>query len=286
MPHRTVVGGLLGLLLVAGCGSGDQARPVAEDVAATPAPASSPPTARKSPGSSKSPASRPTLVRTPTAAPAGTPAATPRPADRLPRGDNGRITRHVDGDTIYVDAVSVRLIGIDTPETKDPGSPVECFGPKASAALARLLPVGERVRLVYDVERRDRYGRDLGYVYRLRDGLFVNAELVKRGFAGVLTIPPNVKHEDQFRHLLRGARSNDRGLWATCSSEHDAPEPTQPESSETEEPAAGGCAPGYDPCTPPYPPDLDCADVGGPITVTGSDPHGLDADNDGTACET
>ena len=75
---------------------------------------------------------------------------------------------------------------------------------------------GERVRLVRDVEERDRYGRLLAYVYRARDGLFVNAELVRRGYATVATFPPNVAHEREFRRLAKRARMSGRGLWSQC----------------------------------------------------------------------
>jgi micrococcal nuclease len=122
----------------------------------------------------------------------------------------------VDGDTIHVESgETVRYIGVDTPETVKPGSPVECFGKAASAANHRLVD-GEEVRLVEDAEARDRYGRTLAYVYRVRDGLFVNAELVRGGFATPLTIPPNVAHADEFVRLARQARRNRRGLWAAC----------------------------------------------------------------------
>ena len=92
----------------------------------------------------------------------------------------------------------MRYIGVDTPETVKPGSPVECYGKAASAANRRLVE-GEPVRLVGDVEARDRYGRRLAYVYRSRDDLFVNAELVRGGYATVLTIPPNVAHAGRVR---------------------------------------------------------------------------------------
>ena len=112
--------------------------------------------------------------------------------------------RVVDGDTIRVvqdgREEAVRYIGVDTPETVKPGSPVECYGKAASAANRRLVE-GEPVRLVDDVEARDRYGRRLAYVYRSRDDLFVNAELVRDGYATVLTIPPNVAHADEFAAL-------------------------------------------------------------------------------------
>ncbi len=132
---------------------------------------------------------------------------------------SGRVTRVVDGDTIHVALggrdETVRYIGVDTPETKKPGSPVECFGRAAAAANERLV-AGERVRLVRDAEARDRYGRLLAYVYRVRDGRFVNADLVRRGFAQPLTIPPNVRHAERFARLAREARGSGRGLWRAC----------------------------------------------------------------------
>jgi micrococcal nuclease len=127
--------------------------------------------------------------------------------------------RVVDGDTIRVveggREEAVRYIGVDTPESVKPGSPVECFGRAASRANEQLVE-GERVRLVGDVEARDRYGRRLAYVYRARDGLFVNAELVRRGYATAATFPPNVAHADEFAELARAARQDGRGLWSAC----------------------------------------------------------------------
>ena len=78
---------------------------------------------------------------------------------------------------------------------------------------------GERVRLVLDAEQRDRYGRLLAYVYRARDGLFVNAALVRGGYAVPLTIPPNVAHAGEFRTAGRDrAPRRARGLWSSCRS--------------------------------------------------------------------
>lgn len=129
------------------------------------------------------------------------------------------VVRVVDGDTIQVRLGTrkerVRLIGIDTPETVKPDTPVQCFGKKASAETHQLLD-GQRVRLVSDVETRDRYGRMLAYVYRLPDGLFVNAELARRGYARQMTIPPNVRFADHFRTLVAEARRAGRGLWSAC----------------------------------------------------------------------
>ena len=132
----------------------------------------------------------------------------------------GAIVRVVDGDTVIarLDAGAterVRLIGIDTPESVKPGTPVQCFALKASAYTKHLL-TGRRARLVLDAEPRDRYGRLLAYVYRQPDGLFVNADLVRRGFAQTLTIPPNVRFVDRFAALARQARDAGRGLWSAC----------------------------------------------------------------------
>jgi micrococcal nuclease len=130
-----------------------------------------------------------------------------------------RVVRVVDGDTIRVvedgREEPVRYIGVDTPESVKPGSPVECFGKAASRANEDLVE-GERVRLVEDVESHDRYGRRLAYVYRVRDGLFVNAELVRRGYGKPLTIPPNVTHAAELRRLAAAARRDGRGLWSRC----------------------------------------------------------------------
>jgi micrococcal nuclease len=135
--------------------------------------------------------------------------------------EQGTVTRVVDGDTIHVRVEgrdeTIRYIGVDTPESVQPGTPVECFAKRASAFNARLVD-GERVRLVLDAEHRDRYGRLLAYVYRARDGLFVNAALVRRGYAQPLTIPPNVAHAGEFRRLAATARRAGRGLWSACES--------------------------------------------------------------------
>ena len=131
----------------------------------------------------------------------------------------GRVVRVVDGDTIRVvhegREEPVRLIGVDTPESVKPGSPVECFG-KAAAAFTRRELDGRRVRLVPDVEERDRYGRLLAYVFRVADGRFHNQALIAEGYAKPLTIRPNVRYEGRFRRLARGARREDRGLWRAC----------------------------------------------------------------------
>jgi micrococcal nuclease len=136
-------------------------------------------------------------------------------------GITGRVVRAVDGDTIVVDVGGgreerVRYIGVDTPETVKPRTSVQCFGRYASQFNHRLVD-GRAVRLVTDAEARDRYGRLLAYVYRAEDGMFVNAEIVRDGYAKLLTIPPNVRHVEQFRALATEARRAGRGLWNACS---------------------------------------------------------------------
>ncbi len=122
------------------------------------------------------------------------------------------VERVVDGDTVVLaSGERVRYIGMDTPELHHPRKPVEAYAREAME-FNRRLAEGKPVRLEFDVERRDKYGRLLAYVY-LQDGTFVNAELVRQGYAHILTIPPNVKHADLFLKYQREAREAHRGLW-------------------------------------------------------------------------
>src|SRR3954464_7953777 len=130
----------------------------------------------------------------------------------------GQVVRVVDGDTIKVRldggrTERVRYIGIDTPESVKPNTPVQCFAKKASHYNASLV-AGRAVTLRMDAEARDRYGRLLAYVYT--DGRFVNRELVARGYARTMTIPPNVAHADEFARLATRAREAGLGLWKAC----------------------------------------------------------------------
>ena len=130
------------------------------------------------------------------------------------------VERVVDGDTLVADvgghADRVRLIGIDTPETVSPTKPVQCYGKQASDHLKALLPRGTPIVLVTDADTRDVYGRLLAYVYRPHDGLFVNLELARDGYASLLTYPPNVTHEPQFATAVGQARQHRVGLWGLC----------------------------------------------------------------------
>lgn len=134
------------------------------------------------------------------------------------------IAKVIDGDTISVERggrdLTIRLIGIDTPETKRPNTPVECFGPEAHDHLATLLPPGTEVRLEHDVEPKDKYDRELAYVHRAADGLFVNLVMVRDGYAGVLVFAPNTRHEPAFADAVDNARLTRRGLWGACGAPH------------------------------------------------------------------
>jgi micrococcal nuclease len=132
-----------------------------------------------------------------------------------------RLARVIDGDTIVAQVDGreerVRYIGVDTPETVKPNTPVQCFGPQAHAANARLLgAAGTALTLRFDRELRDRYDRLLAYVFRARDGLFVNARLIDLGAARTLEIAPNTAHAAQLSDLQHAARVAGRGLWTAC----------------------------------------------------------------------
>lgn len=206
---------------------------------------------------------------------------------------SGTVSRVVDGDTVQVrvrgEDVVVRLVGIDTPETRHPGRGVECWGPEASARAEGLMPPGASVRLQTDPTQdvRDRYGRLLAHVYSggATGADSVNRRLVAEGMARVYVyddVP--FTHVDAFRRAERTARERGEGLWgAPCNG--------GTERAAEEPPAApdrpvGECDPSYrGACVPPYPPDLQCEDVGRPVRVVGPDPHRLDGDGNGFGCE-
>lgn len=133
------------------------------------------------------------------------------------------IDRVVDGDTVDVligaGKERIRLLGINTPESVDPRKPVECYGKEASKRTAELLPRGTRVRLVRDVEARDKYGRLLAYIYRVDDGSYVNLTLVREGYARILTIPPNGADVIELTAAANEASAAKRGLWGACPAE-------------------------------------------------------------------
>jgi micrococcal nuclease len=201
----------------------------------------------------------------------------------------GTVSRVIDGDTVRVVSrgfeTPVRLLGIDTPETRAPGTPVQCWGPRATAAMRRLAPPGARVRLVTDPgqDTRDRYGRLLAYVYRPGMRASVNLVMVRTGNARAYVYdrerPP--RYADAYARAQAAARRARRGLWGPpCHGGTAAP-------ARTPAAVAGPrCDPGYrGACVPPAPPDLDCDDVRARVRVVGDDPHRLDGNGDGWGCE-
>jgi endonuclease YncB( thermonuclease family) len=207
--------------------------------------------------------SAPTKTKTPKTRPA----QATSPKRPKPRPRTFLVSRVVDGDTLELgNGQSVRLVGIDTPERG------ECGYDTATGNLERIVQ-GRRVRLGMSDEDHDRYGRLLRYVNvgKIDAGL----RQIKSGWA----IARYDSRDGYGYHPRENAYiATDK---ATPNKRCAKPKP-QPLVAA---PAGGACAPGYDPCVPAYPPDVNCPDVDGPIRVTGSDPHGLDADRDGIACE-
>ena len=136
------------------------------------------------------------------------------------------VTRVFDGDTLRLaNGEKVRLLGIDTPEMYESdklhrdaqrsGQDIRtlmALGRK-SYQFTKQLVEGKKVRLEFDVKKRDKYGRLLAHVFISNTQLFLNAEILKQGYAEVMIIPPNLKYGDYFRRLYREARENKKGLW-------------------------------------------------------------------------
>lgn len=131
------------------------------------------------------------------------------------------VKRVVDGDTIELEnGDKVRYIGMNTPESVDPRRPVQCFGKEASEFNKDLVE-GKKVWLEKDISETDKYGRLLRLVYLENpvnnpNALMVNEELVAKGFAGVYTVPPDVKYKDRFLAAQKIAVENKFGLWKSC----------------------------------------------------------------------
>jgi micrococcal nuclease len=138
----------------------------------------------------------------------------PRRATRGP----ARVVAVLDGDTIVIDGgEKVRYAGLNTPETHHPDKLPEYCGQEAFEANRRLV-AGKTVRLEFEERRRDKYGRLLAYVYV--DSLFVNAELIRQGFAQVITYKDNQRHHDDFARLQQDAIAARRGMWGGCRDFH------------------------------------------------------------------
>lgn len=275
----------------------------------TPSPTSVPPTATltRTPTRTATVTQAPTSTPTPTQRPTDTPTITP-----TPEGQRAQVVEIVDGDTIRVEidgqTYTIRYIGVDTPETKHPEKPVEWMGPQATEANRELVG-GETVILEKDVSETDQYGRLLRYVWLL-DGTFVNAELVRQGYAQAVSYPPDVKYQDRFRDLQQEAAEAGRGLWGPTPT----PNPTQtpippsatprPRPTNTPEPAQPTLLPPPPATNTPSAPAAACSCSGNQyncgdfsthnaaqacydycVSIGAGDIHRLDGDNDGIACE-
>jgi endonuclease YncB( thermonuclease family) len=207
--------------------------------------------------------------------PGSQPTRTARPKpESAPEPRTHLVTRVIDGDTVELaSGAGIRVVGIDTPEEGD------CGYDEATANMERLVLM-RQVTLVKSDEDTDRYGRLLRYVDRgkvdaglgqITSGWAVARYDSRDGYGA---------HARENRYIAADEAAPDKPASMGCA------EPPPPQQPPAAVPApAGNCASGYRPCIPPYPPDLDCGEVNGPIAVTGSDPHGLDADGDEVACE-
>lgn len=265
--------------------------------------AKSPVAATVSPATEVSPTSTP--------APAESPSSTPTPLlenTPTPGLDAASLVTVIDGDTIEVllqgQPARVRLIGMDAAETS--GGAV-CYGIEAKEKVEELLAQASgRLMLERDLSETDRFGRLLRYVwYETASGpAMLNLELVKQGYARVATFPPDVKHAAMFQQAESEARAQQLGLWGDCSRPTEPPSPTvtpevqpSPDVAAPTSQAPSAPAPTVSNSLPydPSGPDRDCGDftthaeaqaffeaAGGPA----NDPHRLDGDHDGVACET
>ena len=235
---------LLATALLAGC--------AAEGGAVGPAPANPEPT-------------KPVAAPPESPPPDRTAAAVPV-KEKAPGLPAARVTRVVDGDTIHVALngrdETVRLIGVDTPETVHPEKPVEPYGPEASAFTKSRLN-GKTVYLEFDVQERDKYGRLLAYVWLDEPGeitdaeirmKMINAILLLEGYAQLLTVPPNVKYADHFVRYQREAREAGKGLWGLdpdaqnqqqTPAQPNSPKPTTPSSGAVQGTGSYDCPEGY-----------------------------------------
>jgi micrococcal nuclease len=221
--------------------------------------------------------------------------------DTIPEDvQEAELVRIVDGDTfeVLIDGVSnrVRIYRADTPETQNEQ---HCGGAEATAFAEWVLSWNEKPGTVYiekDKNERDRYGRELGYIWFQVDGkpYMLNHVLINSGWAEDVDYGDR-KYDAQIDAAAAFAKRHKLGVWGLCggfdilatpvlqpteASVVQAPSPAQAQPSPS-----SNCDPNYTPCIPAYPPDLDCGEIGISVTVIGSDPHRLDPDNDRVGCE-
>jgi micrococcal nuclease len=255
----------------------------------------------------------------------GAPAKASSPKPRAQR-IKARITDVTDGDTLRIRAYGakrksyrVRLIGIDTPETVDAGSPVECGGPQATDAMLRLAFTdpwdsdgdglldeaggsGRRVTLITDPSQDlyDYYGRLLAYVVR-SDGTDLGARQLGQGWAEVYVFDKRFRRYHRFQAAEDRAHAANRGVWGLCGGDFHQeaeapappppppPAPVAPTPTPTPSPSPSptpSCNANYSGACLPLTGDVDCGEISArDFYVVGEDVFALDADGDGLACE-
>ncbi len=230
--------------------------------------------------------------------------------DRIPEDvEEAEIIRIIDGDTfeVLLDGVSnrVRILRADTPETQNE---THCGGDEATAFAEFALSFNDDdvVYLERDVTERDQFGRELAYVWFEVDGnpYLLNHVLINNGWAEDVDYGDRL-YDQEFQDAAAFAERHDLGVYGLCGAFElpltdsqpapeepvgnttvpVAPQPAQPEPAQPAPAQDSNCDPNYTPCIPAYPPDLDCGQIGFAVQVIGSDPHGLDRDNDGSGCE-
>lgn len=217
------------------------------------------------------------------------------PSDVPDKAQKVEVWQIVDGDTIEVTGLNftssytadVRLLEINTPETKHPTEPDQCYGKQATDALARLLPTGSTAYVLRDKDLKDQYGRFLLYIWN-DEGVFVNLRMVKDGYAEASLFMPNDLYWDVISNAENTAQQADKGAWGACSyfgepvgQEYSQNDDTHAAPIPTPDPPRTGSYP-----VPPSPPDYDCGQISATgFTVRPGDPHRFDGDGDGIGCE-
>ena len=290
---KTLLAVLLIMVLFAGCGGQEQGGQSKEEAAAPETTAET--TAEERAAAETTATIAETTTKTTQAAP-----PPPSSEEKAGPATNAEatvtVTRVVDGDTIEISPAidgieDVRLIGVDTPETKKPNCQVQPYGPEASAFTTAELQ-GQAVGLEFDVEKTDRYDRLLAYVYP-PEGTMFNETLLEEGYARVSTFPPNTRYVERFETAEAEARAAGRGIWGLPPAQLDALlagvcSPSQPAAPPPpqEEPTPNANVPEPAPDVPAAPavaPGADCSLGVNNVPVI---PGGKgDRDKDGIACE-
>jgi|GEM_PF-1728812 len=208
-----------------------------------------------------------------------------------------KVTKVVDGDTVkaMVDGKeeSIRIIGMDSPESVDPRKTVQCFGVEASSKANEFLS-SKWIQLESDSSQgnRDKYNRLLRYVW-FDKGTDFGRRMIEEGYAHEYTYNTPYSKQTQYKSTYKIAQNSKKGLWSpsTCNGQKEKPAPTPaPTASPKPTPAptptpTSNCNPNYSPCVPNSPTDLNCPDIGFRVTVLGTDVYRLDNDSDGIGCD-